>query len=654
MPLIKSLNKEQKEAVLYTEGPLLIIAGAGSGKTRALTHRIAHLLKNKNISPFNILAVTFTNKAADEMKFRLKNLAGPASKNIWIGTFHSVCGRILRADIHKIGRGNNFVIYDGDDQKALMKQVLKELNLDIKQYRPSSILESISKAKNELINGDEYERRVSDFWQEKVAHCYKLYQKELLKNNALDFDDMLSQTVLLLKESPKTAGKYQERFQYMHIDEYQDTNHAQYMLSNILSAKNKNICVVGDDDQSIYSFRGADIRNILEFERDYPNAKVIKLEENYRSTKNILNAANCVVSNNFMRKDKKLWTENEDGKKIIYYNAENEKDEAGWIIKKILELKKEMDLTNIAVLYRTNAQSRTIEEACLKWGIPYKIVGGYRFYERKEIKDMIAILRLIYNPADNISCVRVMDFFADGIGKTTISKLGIEAAAKKIPLFATMENLDKNLFSEKITASSQKFLNRMRQFKEFSQNNPVSDILKKIINDTEYVKNLEAEKTEESLSRVENIKELLSVAAEFESSSQENNLETFLMHMSLVTDQDAPDKLKSFVTLITLHAVKGLEFRTVFIAGMEEGLFPHFRSMLEPATLEEERRLCYVGLTRAKEMLFIVSAKMRRIFGEERYSQQSRFIEEIPQDLLEIISSDIDTAESEIKKISIR
>ena len=652
MSVLKSLNPQQKEAVLCTDGPLLIIAGAGSGKTRVLTHRIAYMIKEKGISPHNIMAVTFTNKAADEMKKRIRKLVGVAAKDMWAGTFHSICGRILRRDIDKLGWEKNFVIFGQDEQISLMKQVIKALDFDDKRYKPSAMLDSISKAKNELLGPKEYAEKAGDMWGEKVSQCYTLYQKKLNENNALDFDDMLSLTVEVLNTSKETLEHYQERFTHINVDEYQDTNHVQYMLTRMLSAKSKNICVVGDDDQSIYGFRGADIRNILDFEKDYPGAKVVKLEENYRSTKNILDAANHVISNNSARKSKQLWTNSVEGNKPVHYLAKDEQDEALYVLGEVQKLKATRDLKEIAILYRTNAQSRVLEEAFLQAGIPYKILSGFRFYERKEIKDIMALLRVIFNPKDNSSMLRVMGFMLSGVGKITIAKIDLAAAGKNVSIFEVLKDMSSIDIPDKTKKNLAGLVEALIYLQELSLRSTASDLIDKIITRTKYVKDLEAEGTEEALARVENIKEFMSVAIKFEQNNDDTSLGAFISQISLVSDQDTLDETKSSVTLMTFHAAKGLEFPVIFMVGLEEGIFPHYRSMFEPKELEEERRLCYVGITRAKELLYLTSARERLLFGESWCNGPSRFLEEIPPTLKDEISSE--SADSEVEEIKVK
>ncbi len=652
MAILKSLNDKQKEAVLCTDGPVLIIAGAGSGKTRVLTHRIAYLIKEKNVPPQEILAVTFTNKAAQELKHRLSKLVGIPAREMWVGTFHSICGRILRRDIDKLGWDKNYVIYDSDDQKSVVKEVLKALDYDEKKYKPAAVLDSISKAKNELIGVEAYESKAADFWQEKIAPCYKLYQEKLRKNNAIDFDDMLMLTVELLQKFKNVREHYQNRFRYINIDEYQDTNHAQYMIAHLMSGHHGNICVVGDDDQSIYGFRGADIRNILEFEEDYPNANVFKLEENYRSTRNILEAANNVISNNAGRKAKQLWTKSGSGEKITSYLALDERDEARFIVNKIRKLSEKRPLSEIAILYRTNAQTRVIEELLLQYGIPYRIFSGFRFYERKEIKDILALLKCVFNPADKIGLFRALAFMTEGVGRTTHKKLEDLSDSSGTSVFEGLGKTEAFQLSSKAKKSVSVFLEKVNKLRSEIANLSASQMVEMAIELSGLVRGFDLEGTEEALSRSENVKEFLSVAREFEKTSDDISLGAFLMQISLVTDQDTADLSKPFVTLMTLHAAKGLEFPVVFLAGLEEGIFPHYRSMFEPKELEEERRLCYVGITRAKEKLYITHAQERMLFGESWCNGPSRFMEEIPENIIKKTGAG-DNSEKKHEKITV-
>jgi DNA helicase-2/ATP-dependent DNA helicase PcrA len=654
MSILKSLNPEQQEAVKHVDGPLLIIAGAGSGKTRVLTHRIAYLIKEHNVAPSSILAVTFTNKAANEMKHRLNRLTGILSRQLWIGTFHSICGRILRHDIDKIGWRKDFLIFDENDQESLIRDIIKKLDLD-DRFKPKVVLEKISKAKNELKGPKEYENTALDFAAEKIVAAYRLYQEALFKNNAMDFDDMLMFTVKLFRSSPATLESYQDRLKYINVDEYQDTNLVQYTLTNMLAKKHRNLCVVGDNDQSIYGWRGADFKNILNFERDYKDAKVILLEQNYRSTKTILDAANNVIANNQLRKDKNLWTENPEGELIEHFAANDSHGEARFITG---EVKKLADLpagrhgkymyNDFAILYRTNAQSRVLEEVFMQEGIPYRIVSGVKFYERAEIKDILAYLRLIVNSKDNISASRLILNTLEGVGKGTLKKLEEAGEKENKSIFEVIQDVDKLELSPKLKKLLQRFVDTVNGFKFDLQNFTASEMIEKVINESGYKKKLEEEASPEAISRVENIKELISVAKEFEKNSAENTLMAFLIQVSLMTDLDNLDESTPAVTMMTLHSAKGLEFPVVFIAGMEEGIFPHYRSLLEPAELEEERRLCYVGMTRAKKRLYLTSAEERLIFGENWYNGPSRFLEEIPEELMK---ADLAAKEKEMIKI---
>lgn len=638
---INELNPEQKEAVNTTEGPLLVIAGAGSGKTRVLTYRIAHLISNLGVKPYNILAITFTNKAAKEMKDRVEKLLEEDSKDMWISTFHSSCVRILRRDIDKIGYDKNFVIFDSSDQKTLIKECQKELNIDDKQVSYQFIMGEISKAKNTLVTSEEYIKKYqSDFRLAKVGNVYNLYQKRLLSNNALDFDDLIMKTTQLLLENPDVLTYYQNKFKYILVDEYQDTNTAQFTLVSLLASGYGNLCVVGDDDQSIYGWRGADMRNILEFEKAFPGAKVIKLEQNYRSTSNILNAANEVIKNNKGRKSKRLWTNNGDGEKIQFYKAEDERDEAKNIINEIKTLreKENRKYSDFGVLYRTNAQSRIIEDYLMSEALPYKVVGGQKFYDRKEIKDIIAYLRLIYNPADFISLKRIINEPKRGIGKTTIDNIQNCANQREISVWSVISNIEEYPEISRAANAIKEFAEKIKEFMIDVQNNIlVSELIKKIVQDTGYISVLEQEETIENQTRIENIAEFVSVAEEYEREAEEPTLSDFLENIALVSDLDKEnsDENGEYITLMTLHSAKGLEFPVVFIPGMEEGVFPGYRSIGNDEEIEEERRLCYVGITRAREKLYISCAKRRTLFGNTSYNRPSRFLEEIPEELLE-------------------
>lgn len=636
--LVNGLNPEQKKAVQTTNGPLLIMAGAGSGKTRVLTHRIAYLMVEKDVAPWSILAITFTNKAAREMKERIGKLLGPDAENIWISTFHSMCVRILRRDIDRIGYSRNFSILDSTDQQSVIKQILKDLNIDSKQYDYRALQSAISSAKNELINSDEYSKTAAGPYGKVVSNVYNDYEKRLRKNQALDFDDLIMKTILLFERVPEVLNYYQRKFQYIHVDEYQDTNRAQYMLVKLMASRFKNLCVVGDSDQSIYRWRGADIANILSFEKDYPNANVIFLEQNYRSTKRILQAANEVISNNSNRKPKKLWTENFEGNKIQYYNADNEQAEAAFVVGKILELKKEnKSLKDIAVLYRTNAQSRVMEEYLLKSNLSYTIVGGVKFYDRKEIKDILAYLRLISNPHDDISLRRIINVPKRGIGSTSLDKIADFALMQDTSMFDALENIDLIGLSPKIRKASMEFTELIKGYTNMQEYLSVTELVEEVLEKSGYRDMLKAEKSLESQSRLENLDEFLSVTQNFEKVSEDKSLVAFLTDLALVADIDQLDKEElpqEHITLMTLHSAKGLEFPVVFLLGMEEGVFPHSRSLMDDEEMEEERRLAYVGITRAEQELYLTNAQMRTLFGRTNLHPVSRFISEIPEDLL--------------------
>ncbi|MHC0039458.1 DNA helicase PcrA [Pseudoneobacillus sp. C159] len=638
--LLNGLNPMQQQAVKTTDGPLLIMAGAGSGKTRVLTHRIGYLMVEKGVNPYNILAITFTNKAAREMKDRIRNMMGGAADEIWISTFHSMCVRILRRDIDRIGFNRNFTILDTTDQQSVIKGILKDKNIDAKKFDPRAILGSISSAKNELLDSEEYAKRVGDYYDKVVSDVYTEYQKRLRKNQALDFDDLIMLTIHLFKRVPEVLEYYQRKFQYIHVDEYQDTNRAQYMLVKYLAARFKNLCVVGDSDQSIYRWRGADIANILSFEKDYPNANVIMLEQNYRSTKRILLAANKVIENNLTRKAKNLWTENAEGNKICYYRADSEQGEAQFVIGKIKELvdSGKRKASDIAILYRTNAMSRVMEEALLKSNISYSIVGGIKFYDRKEIKDILAYLRLVANPDDDISFQRVINVPKRGIGASSLDRIANFAAEHDISMSQAVDSIELLGLSPKITKACREFRNLINDFTRMQDFLSVTELVEQILEKSGYIEMLEAEKSLESQSRIENIEELLSVTKNFEEVSEDKSLVGFLTDLALVSDIDKLDEdgtPADSVVLMTLHSAKGLEFPVVFLIGLEEGVFPHSRSLMEEAEMEEERRLAYVGITRAEEDLYISNAQMRTLFGRTNMNAASRFIREIPEDLME-------------------
>jgi len=643
--LLNGLNPEQQKAVKATDGPLLIMAGAGSGKTRVLTHRIAYLIVEKRVNPYNILAITFTNKAAREMKDRIGKMMGGAAEEIWISTFHSMCVRILRRDIDRIGFNRNFTILDTTDQQSVIKGILKDKNIDPKKFDPRAILGSISSAKNELIDPEEYEKTSGGYFEEVVSDVYKEYQKRLRKNQALDFDDLIMMTIQLFKRVPDVLEYYQRKFQYIHVDEYQDTNRAQYLLVKMLASRFQNLCVVGDSDQSIYRWRGADIANILSFEKDYPNANVILLEQNYRSTKRILLAANKVIENNFSRKPKNLWTENPEGNKITYYRADSEQGEAQFVTGKIQELTRsgKYKLSDIAILYRTNAQSRVMEEVLLKSNIGYSIVGGTKFYDRKEIKDMLAYLRLISNPDDDISLQRIINVPKRGIGSTSLDKIGDFAFMHDLSLYEALQSIDLIGLSPKITKAAAEFRDLIKNYTQMQEYLSVTELVEEVLEKTGYREMLKSEKSLEAQSRLENLEELLSVTKNFEASSEDKSLVAFLTDLALVADIDSMDddgEKADSITLMTLHSAKGLEFPVVFLIGMEEGVFPHSRSLMDEAEMEEERRLAYVGITRAEQILMITNAQMRTLFGRTNMNPASRFISEIPEELLEGVETE--------------
>ncbi len=638
--LLRGLNEQQQEAVKQTEGPVLIMAGAGSGKTRVLTHRIAYLMAEKEVHPRNILAITFTNKAAREMKERIAAIIGGAAEEMWISTFHSMCVRILRREIDRIGINRNFTILDTTDQLSVIKGIEKDFNIDPKRYDPRAILHTISSAKNELKDAKQYGDLVGSYYEKIVAQVYEEYEKRLLKNHSLDFDDLIMKTVQLFKRVPDVLQYYQNKFQYIHVDEYQDTNRAQYVLVNMLASRFKNLCVVGDSDQSIYAWRGADITNILSFEQDYPEAKVIMLEQNYRSTKTILHAANNVIKNNVNRKPKNLWTENEEGKKIGYFRADSEQGEALFVVGKIQELveKENRKYSDIAILYRTNAQSRVMEEVLMKSNIPYTIVGGTKFYDRKEIKDLLAYLRLIVNPNDDISLLRVINVPKRGIGATSIEKLARFAAEHDISLYDALDQVELIGLSGRATKSAREFHELIENFVQMEEYLTVTELTEQVIEKSGYKEMLQAENTLEAQSRLENIEEFLSVTQAFENTSEDKSLVAFLTDLALIADIDQLDQEEEeqdSIVLMTLHSAKGLEFPVVFIIGLEEGVFPHNRSLTEANEMEEERRLAYVGITRAEEELYLTNAQIRTLYGRMNVNPPSRFIDEIPKELLE-------------------
>ncbi|MDI9475434.1 MAG: DNA helicase PcrA [Natronincolaceae bacterium] len=633
-----NLNPMQKEAVLTTKGPVLVLAGAGSGKTRVLTHRFAYLVEEKGVSPYNILAITFTNKAAREMKERIENLLGDYYRGLWVSTFHSACVRILRMEIDKLGFEKNFVIYDTMDQQVVMKECLRELNLDEETLQPRVVLGAIGRAKDQLIAPDDYESEFGDdFRNKRISKLYKMYQDKLKRNNALDFDDLIMKTVRLFQTNPMVLRYYQNKFEYILVDEFQDTNMAQYTLVSLLAREHGNLCVVGDDDQSIYGWRGADIRNILGFEGDFPDARVIKLEQNYRSTRSILDAANMVVANNIDRKIKKLWTDNQNGEIIQYYQGNNEYDEADFIASTIekLNYKENRPYSQFAVLYRTNAQSRVIEEMLMKNGIPYRIYSGIRFYDRREIKDILAYLRAIENPADDVSVKRVINVPKRGIGAKSVERFERYADANGESFFTALLNVEKIQGQSRVEIQTNKFTDLVMFLRERRNEMTVTDIVEKIYEESGYIDTLLEEDKIEAESRIENLKEFLSLTKDFDENAEEKTLEGFLARTSLETTMDEDEDNINTVSLMTFHSAKGLEFPIVFMSGMEEGIFPSYMSIQENNE-EEERRLCYVGITRAKEKLYISHAIQRTLYGRTNRNDISRFVGEIPEKLIDI------------------
>lgn len=638
MSIYDTLNPMQKEAVLHTEGPLLILAGAGSGKTRVLTHRVAYLIDEKGVNPWNILAITFTNKAVGEMRDRVDKLVGFGAESIWVSTFHSTCVRILRRYIEYLGYSANFTIYDGDDQKTLMKQVFKTLDVDTKQFKERAVLGAISSAKDKLVEPEEFLLNAGqDFRLKRIGEIYKEYQKQLRGNNALDFDDLIVKTVELFQNSPEALNYYQERFKYIMVDEYQDTNQAQFKLISLLAAKYKNLCVVGDDDQSIYRFRGADIENILSFENAFPGARVIKLEENYRSTKNILNAANGVIRNNRGRKDKTLWTANEAGAFIQFRQFDTARDEADFVARQLRD--SGFSYQDQAVLYRTNAQSRLIEERCIFYNVPYRLVGGVNFYQRREIKDILAYLKTIANGVDDLSVLRIINVPKRGIGATTMGRVTAFASEHGMSLYAALTEARMIPGLGKAAEKIGKFIGQMEGYRAMalSESFRIRELIEGILDETGYREELEAEGEIEAQTRLENIEELVNKAVSYEEDSEHPTLDEFLEQVALVADIDSMDESEERVTLMTLHSAKGLEFSKVYLAGMEDGLFPSMMSINadDRTELEEERRLCYVGITRAKQELVMTSARQRMVNGETHYCKPSRFVEEVPRELLE-------------------
>ncbi|WP_088833361.1 DNA helicase PcrA [Paenibacillus tyrfis] len=639
---IQKLNPQQRRAVETTDGPLLIMAGAGSGKTRVLTHRIAYLIATRKAAPWSILAITFTNKAAREMQERVSALVGPQGGDIWVSTFHSMCVRILRRDISRIGFTSNFTILDSGDQLSVIKNCMKEMNIDSKKFEPKAVQAAISNAKNELLTPEKFERKIGDYFDGIVAKVYSSYQRKLKANNSLDFDDLIMTTIELFQQVPEVLDFYQNKFQYLHVDEYQDTNRAQYMLCRMLADKYKRICVVGDSDQSIYRWRGADISNILDFEKDYPNATTILLEQNYRSTSNILNAANKVIGNNTGRKPKNLWTDKGDGQKIRLYQADSEHEEGYFITG---EIRKNVDkgrrFSEHAILYRTNAQSRVVEEILIKSDIPYQIVGGIKFYDRKEIKDILAYLRLISNPDDDISFARIVNVPKRGIGDTTVERLGAAAGQFGVSMFAMLENVDSMEIGAKARNALADFRDMIENLYRMVDYLSVTELTEKMLEMSGYREELKRENTIESQARLENIDEFLSVTMDFEKRNEDKSLVSFLTDLALIADIDSmnqdPEAGKQGVVLMTMHSAKGLEFPVVFIMGLEEGVFPHSRALMDNEELEEERRLAYVGITRAEEELFLTCARMRTLFGRTTANAPSRFLQELPQELLETV-----------------
>ena len=635
--LIEGLNDRQKEAVMTTEGPCLVIAGAGSGKTKVLTHKIAYLISEKYVKPWNIIAITFTNKAANEMKERISNIIGDAANDLWMGTFHSICVKILRKYIDRIGFEHSFLIFDTSDQKTLIKECLKELKIDDKLFTDRAVMSEISNGKNEMLEPKAYQTKYAgDYRKEIIGKIYELYQQRLKENNALDFDDIINYAIKVLTENPDVLEYYTEKFKYVLVDEYQDTNKAQFMLVSIFASKYGNITVVGDNDQGIYSFRGADITNILNFEKDFPGTKIIKLEQNYRCTGNILKAANAVIKRNENKYDKKLWTNNDDGDLPTIYQAEDEYGEATYIVNQISHLKTQeyYKYSDFVILYRMNSQSRAIEDILRREDIPYKIVGGLKFYERKEIKDIIAYLRLIYNTSDNLSLKRIINEPKRGIGKTSLDNIQEIAENSGTSMYEVIKRAE-DYGLNRIKANSIDFINLIEELRAKMEELTISELIKETLNKSGYTKALELENTVEAESRIQNLEEFLTVAIEFEEEFADNNLGEFLENITLSSDIDNVEDAENSVTLMTLHSAKGLEFPTVFLVGLEEGIFPGYKSIGEENELQEERRLFYVGITRAKEHLFLTCAKRRTIFGSTSYNAISRFVKEIPKDLLD-------------------
>ncbi|WP_449867045.1 DNA helicase PcrA, partial [Paenibacillus arenilitoris] len=644
---VQKLNSPQREAVLATDGPLLIMAGAGSGKTRVLTHRIAYLIEKKRVAPWSILAITFTNKASREMQDRVSALVGPSGRDIWVSTFHSMCVRILRRDIDRIGFTSSFSILDSSDQLSVIRNCMKDMNIDTKKFEPKAVQAAISGAKNELITPEQYEQKVGDYFQGIVAQVYTKYQKRLYSNNSLDFDDLIMITIRLFKEMPEVLDFYQNKFRYIHVDEYQDTNRAQYMLTRMLADKHHNLCVVGDSDQSIYRWRGADITNILNFESDYPEARTIMLEQNYRSTANILDAANAVIKLNTGRKPKKLWTDQGAGDPISLYQADTEHEEGYFVTGEIRKnLGKGYKYADHAILYRTNAQSRVIEEILIKSDIPYQIVGGIKFYDRKEIKDLLGYLKLVSNPDDDISLLRIINVPKRGIGDTTVGKLAEEAARRGTSIYRVLDDLRDLDVNGRTRTQLREFHGIIDNLTRMVEYLSVTELTEKVLELSQYRLELQQENTLESKARLENIEEFLSVTMDFEKRNEDRTLVAFLTDLALIADidtlskeEEAADKSGDAVVLMTMHSAKGLEFPVVFIIGMEESVFPHSRALADNEELEEERRLAYVGITRAEKRLYLTCARMRTLFGRTGSNAPSRFLQEIPEGVRETASA---------------
>ena len=634
--LLEGLNDKQYEAVVNTEGPCLVIAGAGSGKTKVLTHKIAYLIEEKEVKPWNILAITFTNKAANEMKERVENLVGSSAQDIWMGTFHSICVRILRKFIDRIGFDHSFVIFDTSDQRTLIKECLKDLNIDDKMFTDRIVQFEISNAKNDMKEPEQFEAiSKGDFRKEKIAKVYNLYQRRLKENNAIDFDDIINFTIKIFKENEDVIDYYSDKFKYILVDEYQDTNKSQFTLIKMLAKAHGNITVVGDNDQGIYSFRGADISNILNFEKDFKGTKIIKLEQNYRCTQNILNAANSVIKNNEVKYKKKLWTENEEGALPTFHVSDDEYDEGRYIVEQINHLRREeyYKYSDFAILYRMNSQSRAIEEILRREDIPYKIVGGLKFYERKEIKDIISYLRLINNTSDNLALKRIINEPKRGIGKTSLDKIQAISEQSGIPMYEIIKEAD-NYGLTRVYTNAKPFIEVIEDLISKKDEYTITELIKHTLKESGYTKALEEENSIEAENRIENLEEFLTVAVQFEEEEAENDLSSFLEGITLSSDIDGMDDEEESVTLMTLHSAKGLEFPVVFLVGMEEGIFPGYKSIGEPKELEEERRLCYVGITRAKNNLYLTCSRQRTMFGSTSCNPVSRFVKEIPEEMM--------------------